>query len=113
MIEFMLWILGIVWRTLSLVIGIMVFFDIIKNGGKTIRAILDTLAQALPTAGCWIRDRMRRYLKKSKESEEAQKKAEDDHPVTLEELDGFCKKYGYPTKAELQKLIEEQEASLN
>ena len=51
MVGILSWILGIAWRTALICVGFMLVKHIIRNGGGTLREILETTSLAI-RAGC-------------------------------------------------------------
>ena len=64
MVDFMLWLLGIVWRGAAIAAILIVIKKIIKHGGGFLNDLLDTLGIMAKAAGHWIRIHCIGYLRK-------------------------------------------------
>lgn len=95
MIDFLLFMLNVAWKTLGLVFGLMLFIYIMKHGSGTFRKILDTIGLMLQAAGHWIRKKILGYLRKEAseaESKVNEKMAEDTNRfVTYTEFEGWIR----------------------
>ena len=99
-----IWFVKQALEVMFLFIGIWIFFYILKNGTGAIKEIMRTIGLTIKSVCYWVREKLIATMEK--EPEEQQEKKGKHEPLTYDE---FCKRNGYPTKEEFDRMMEQKE----